>query len=159
MANDVYAFGVVLIEVLTGKPAVFFPQGKKGQLLSAYFIRTMKYTSSLMDPSTLDPRIKDWPQDNFRSLAQIARCCIEDQKNRPGIEKVHHNLRLLLTKEHRVCMVCHDNPSNAKLQCGHSVLCSVCADHIRRKGNSLCPICRQKITAVIPGVYSTSFEA
>ena len=157
--NDVFAFGVVLAELLSSKPAVL-PQ--TGNLPSPNLHRMLKEklrtASDLLDPAFLDPHVKStWPQDVFRSFAQLSRLCLEDDPSlRPNMQVVCETLKKLVSGEHRVCIVCMDNPTNARLQCGHATICTVCAQYLRRRGEG-CPVCRAQIATVQRGLFTKTF--
>jgi len=147
-----------MIELLTGKPAVML-KGSGSQPLFRYFLNSMKYPSHLLESSLVDPSVRSaWPQDNFRSLAQLARLCIdEDPLIRPHFGEVFKKLKVLFEGHHRLCLICLDNPPNARIQCGHAVVCTACAQQIKRKGEG-CPLCRTRIQHIQPGLYEKSFE-
>jgi hypothetical protein len=46
------------------------------------------------------------------------------------------------------CYVCFSNVPNAKFTaCGHSSICTVCADKLIRSSANKCPLCRAAVTA------------
>jgi len=156
--TDVFAFGVVMLEVLTGKTAVQTHSSGQTQNLTKIFMNNMKTAGSLMNPAFLDPHINNsWPRDNYQTFAQLSRECIEPvSAKRPVMAEVADRLKLLVEQKHRVCSVCMDNPTNARLQCGHAVLCGPCADYLKRRGEG-CPICRAPIVSVQNGLFSKTF--
>jgi len=156
--NDVYSFGVVLAELLSGKNAVVSQSGERSLNLSRLMKNTLRTASDLLDPAFLDPQVRaSWPQDRFRSLAQLSRQCLEDDPaQRPNMQVVCESLKKMVNGEHRVCIVCMDNPTNARLQCGHATICTVCAQYLRRRGEG-CPVCRAQIATVQRGLFSKTY--
>lgn len=51
------------------------------------------------------------------------------------------------------CLVCMENVRSVKLNCGHSVLCHICAHQIENRKQP-CPICREVITNIKEEVFS-----
>lgn len=76
-AADVYSFGVIVLELLTGKPA--------GETADELEEALDEY---ILD-SFLDPSAGEWPYVQAEQLAQLAlRCCEENPTNRPDLESI-----------------------------------------------------------------------
>ncbi|CAI8613163.1 unnamed protein product [Vicia faba] len=72
--SDVYSFGIILLRLLTGRPALGITKEVK------YALDTGKLTS------LLDPLAGDWPFVQAEQLARLAlRCCEMSRKNRPEL--------------------------------------------------------------------------
>ncbi|KNA19456.1 hypothetical protein SOVF_061300 isoform A [Spinacia oleracea] len=72
--SDIYSFGVILLRLLTGKPAVGITKEVECALDKCNLI------------CVLDPTAGDWPFVQAEQLARMAlRCCDMNQRNRPDL--------------------------------------------------------------------------
>lgn len=72
--SDVYSFGIILLRLLTGKPALEIVNEVKDALESGTLI------------NLLDPLAGDWPFVQAEQLARLAlRCCETASENRPDL--------------------------------------------------------------------------
>ena len=135
----------------------------------------MPEPTSIFPVEELDPNLRDkkgnitWPEGSFREFAQIMRACIDEdpairgiptsdanQDIKPPMLRVVERLKLLLEENHRICTICMTSPPNAKLQCGHAILCPPCTLNLRNRGMG-CPICNAPIRKVTLGMYTKTF--
>ncbi|KAJ8772526.1 hypothetical protein K2173_027703 [Erythroxylum novogranatense] len=91
---DVYAFGVVLLELITGRDAVFM-QGGREVLLSKTIMSIMeKENPEAGLDSFIDPNLKGSPETEFAlRLAKVSVACLrQEPASRPGMEEVVSSL-------------------------------------------------------------------
>ena len=158
--TDVYAYGVVLAEILTGKEPIFKygPEGKAFQLGQKIRQVVPDVARSVIPPEEIDEKIRTkWPEDSYREVSQITRRCLEEASEmRPKMDEICERMKRVVEGKHRVCVICMGNPPNARLQCGHAILCAICSQDLRRRGNG-CPICRAPIANLEFGFFSKTF--
>ncbi|XP_010244131.1 PREDICTED: lysM domain receptor-like kinase 3 [Nelumbo nucifera] len=90
---DVYAFGVVLYELISAKEAIVKPDGSSAEprTLVAMFEDVLTQPAPKEDLRKLvDPRLgDDYPLDSVHKMAQLARACTQgDPKLRPRMKSV-----------------------------------------------------------------------
>ncbi|MCL7038262.1 hypothetical protein MKW94_006919 [Papaver nudicaule] len=97
---DVYAFGVVLYELISAKAAVVRSNGSSVELrgLVSMFDEVLNQTDPNEDLCKLvDPRLgDDYPCDSVRKLAQLARACTQENPQlRPSMRSIVVALMML----------------------------------------------------------------
>ncbi|KAB2040500.1 hypothetical protein ES319_D02G087700v1 [Gossypium barbadense] len=89
--SDVYSYGVVLMELLTGQKVVCFKRPEENRVLPLYFSSLMK-EDRLLD--ILDPRVlNDENVEQLLEVAILARRCVRVKgEERPTMKEVAHEL-------------------------------------------------------------------
>ncbi len=93
-SNDIYAFGVVLCELLTGSPPYESCRDPPG--IVEYLRRAMSSPRQLQE--AVDPVAK-WKKKSCTSFARIAIACVQcDPHDRPNIESIIQDIEQILDK-------------------------------------------------------------
>lgn len=104
--SDVYSFGVVLLELLTGKNAVFLEGPEEERSLSSKFVVAMQENDLY---ELLDDQIKDDEEiELIKAVAALARTCLSiKREERPSMKDVAEELgRLRKLKQN--CLEHHE---------------------------------------------------
>ncbi|MBA0856693.1 hypothetical protein Goshw_001715 [Gossypium schwendimanii] len=91
--SNVYSFGVVLIELLTGQKPISAEQSKPVRSLVSYFLDSMQKNSlfNILDPMV----VKDGPELESIVVALLAKRCLNlNGKKRPTLKQVAMELEL-----------------------------------------------------------------
>lgn len=85
--SDVYAFGVVLLETLTGL-RVYDKHRPSGKTSLVEWFKPMLSNKSKIQ-KIIDPRMEEFPPEGVNKLAQLIwRCLLTDPKSRPSMSEV-----------------------------------------------------------------------
>ncbi|CAM6125890.1 unnamed protein product [Calypogeia fissa] len=97
--SDVYAFGVVLFELITARPAMS-KMGSSRRSLISFMLEVLKeeHDPSLRFQDVVDPRLADcFPLEWSFKIAKLARACVdEDPTKRPDMRTVVFSLSQFL---------------------------------------------------------------
>ncbi|CAK9233813.1 unnamed protein product [Sphagnum troendelagicum] len=93
--SDVYSYGVVLLELLSGRKPVDYTQPAGGENITAWarpLFNERHRLHELADPSL----VSKYPLEDFIQVATIAAACVAPQWNqRPTMGEVVHSLKLV----------------------------------------------------------------
>ena len=154
---DSFAFGLVIIEVLTGLPVLNPAAGRSN--LHTMFEEDMDTLENLQ--KHLDTRAcwEAHMSERVSALYSIAERCLEPRPKRrsevvhliPDLEKVRcgtgandDGQGVAQERECNVCMV--KEKSHFLVPCGHRCVCDVCAETLKT-----CPLCRADVLSAIRG--------
>ena len=98
--TDVFSFGVVLLEMLSGREAVFCSDGEAEQItyLSTMIFDVLSGDAQMAKlQAWMDSRLQDtYPRDIAYSVASLARSCVEmDPSKRPDMKEISFALSKL----------------------------------------------------------------
>ncbi|EPS59004.1 hypothetical protein M569_15807, partial [Genlisea aurea] len=75
--SDIYSFGIILLQILTAKPAMGLTHHVESAIEADQF------------ETVLDPTVHDWPVTDALSLAKLAlQCCELRKRDRPDLDSV-----------------------------------------------------------------------
>ncbi|RDX63975.1 LysM domain receptor-like kinase 3, partial [Mucuna pruriens] len=100
--SDVYAFGVVLFEIITGKEAIIQTQGFENRSLASIMLAVLRNSPDSMSMSSMRDRIDPimmnlYPHDCVFKMGMLAKQCVdEDPILRPDMKQVVISLSQIL---------------------------------------------------------------
>nr|KJB33571.1 hypothetical protein B456_006G018600 [Gossypium raimondii] len=108
--SNIYSFGVVLIELLTGQKPISANQSEQVRSLVSYFLHSMQENSlfSILNPMV----VKDGPEQEIMVVALLAKRCLNlNGKKRPTMKQVVMELELIKASGGTVIEDCGDEES------------------------------------------------
>jgi hypothetical protein len=156
--SDVFSFGVVLLELLTGEAPS--DSGKSPPNLHARLRTRLPH-----DTSAVCDQLARWPAQEAELFASMAKNCILREINaRPTSGAVMEQLSVMVAQPQpepaqgvRECMLCMDAPRNTRLRpCCHVVFCENCALEALQR-NITCPLCRRRFERYDVGDFNQTY--
>mmetsp|Transcript_46280 Transcript_46280/g.86329 ORF Transcript_46280/g.86329 Transcript_46280/m.86329 type:complete len:518 (+) Transcript_46280:299-1852(+) len=148
-SSDVYSFGLVLLQMLTGRPV------RGGER-----IQTTVQTALANNATFIDIAAGAWPITQATEFARLALECAHLQPGSrpclktsilPRLEELYKQAQGSFNSgEETVCAICLDaSVTHAFVPCGHRCVCKHDAELVMAQSNKRCPICRAPPTQVI----------
>ncbi|XP_040956079.1 wall-associated receptor kinase-like 22 [Gossypium hirsutum] len=108
--SDVYGFGVVLIELLTGQKPISANQSEQVRSLVSYFLHSMQENSLFSILNSMV--VKDGPEQEIMVVALLAKRCLNlNGKKRPTMKQVVMELEMIKASGGTVIEDCGDEES------------------------------------------------
>ncbi|WVZ82628.1 hypothetical protein U9M48_029874 [Paspalum notatum var. saurae] len=104
--SDVYSFGVVLLELITGKTAIYFEGSKEGKYLASSFQEAMKEkrVEGMLDTSIVGVGMEEL----FQEVAEVASLCLSSKGiDRPSMTQVADKLKAIRSTWRLILMLKH----------------------------------------------------
>lgn len=90
--SDIYSFGVVLLELITGKRPVGECEFEEGMNLAGWVKKITKLERGRVMEIT-DPKVSDFPMEEAMHMFFVALLCLQEQpKHRPSMREIVHML-------------------------------------------------------------------
>lgn len=90
--SDIYSFGVVLLELITGKRPVGECEFEEGMNLAGWVKKMTKLERGRVMEIT-DPKLSDFPMEEAMHMFFVALLCLQEQpKHRPSMREIVHML-------------------------------------------------------------------
>ena len=97
--SDVFGFGVVILEIITGKPALIRGEGGEGNVIHIYNWVNMLLSRGDIR-SIIDPKMKDFNINSAWKAVDVAMSCVSTKsKDRPSMSQVVVDLKECLAME------------------------------------------------------------
>eukprot|EP00516_Mucochytrium_quahogii_P011628 CAMPEP_0203789552 /NCGR_PEP_ID=MMETSP0100_2-20121128/3514_1 /ASSEMBLY_ACC=CAM_ASM_000210 /TAXON_ID=96639 /ORGANISM=" , Strain NY0313808BC1" /LENGTH=569 /DNA_ID=CAMNT_0050692515 /DNA_START=1640 /DNA_END=3345 /DNA_ORIENTATION=+ len=140
--HDVYAFGVVLAEVLSGKPPAAFFEGLAKVSILAWFEQQHWELSDIIDPAFRADACNKYTREVEHLLFTIEQCTLCGMNDRPSMSQVVASFAqawLGPTTQPRNCKVCMETPISTVFPCGHACCCHTCTSLLLERGSAAVP--------------------
>lgn len=148
----VFSIGVILAELVSGKPPIMRPPRSRPIFLSRLFCDHMISPTTSIPESLIDPFVVSaWPAAQVQAVAQLTRECLDvDPNNRPYFHQLLGKIQEIMREKSGICLLClqplGSRNKAAEVQCRHDVMCQLCAAYLLERGEG-CPLCRSPINA------------
>lgn len=161
--SDIYAMGLTMLQVVTGRPSVLWEDGDR-QVNLTDFCEDAYNVVSVMDPAA------QWSEDMASTLIALGLRCTETGRRcaakRPSVESCIAEIKALMQlppvqsppNAQKECIICLEAPRGRHrfIPCKHSVCCGDCAEMMMQRG--LCPVCSMQIEAVQEGLFFQTYS-
>ena len=139
--SEVFSFGVVVLELLTGRLTENVPEG-----LYVHYLHPEDYEEELT-PAAADLRAGPWPASALQAIIALAKTCVGAYKRRPTMQEALRQLRAL-EREHCQLTVGEVQLQVAGLQEQNFALVQSQQDELRRRYREVQQVERARAAAL-----------
>ncbi|KAJ1257923.1 hypothetical protein BS78_10G033900 [Paspalum vaginatum] len=122
--SDVYSFGVVLLELITGKTAIYFEGSEEGKYLASSFQEAMKENRAegMLDTSIMSVGMEGL----FQEVAEVANLCLSSKGiERPSMTQVADKLRAIRGTWRSILLSKHEEAERLAERLGTASACDM----------------------------------
>eukprot|EP01102_Stenamoeba_stenopodia_P014874 TRINITY_DN5005_c0_g1_i1.p1 TRINITY_DN5005_c0_g1~~TRINITY_DN5005_c0_g1_i1.p1 ORF type:complete len:196 (-),score=51.13 TRINITY_DN5005_c0_g1_i1:40-627(-) len=155
-SSDVYSFGIVMLRLWTGLPAMMEGNKPLNSKLRVQMKGDKKMRTAI---NFTDPKSGYWPLEVASEYARLSlECSSFDSEDRPTMMEVMERLATIqqehfkqqsvdVIAEEERCCVCMTQLIGCVLEpCQHTVTCIDCGEELLSKtGTGRCPVCKKQV--------------
>ena len=163
--SDVYAMGLTMLQVVTGRPSVLWEEGGQQVTLTDFCEDAEGDAAAVMDPAA------EWAEAVACKLLELGLGCTliggrRAVAKRPSVEGCIDTVKVLMQlppaqpppDAQKECAICLEAPRGRHrfMPCKHSICCGECAEMMKQRGP--CPVCSKPIEQVQEGKFFQTYS-